>query len=156
MTIFLIIVSIVLGYLFGSIPFGWIIVKITSGQDIREVGSGRTGGTNVSRAAGLWAGVLTALLDIFKVTFAVLVATWLTGGISEAPRTWNRKKGMTEPAGSGEISKEMEPKKGRSSEQQELQTKRNYRSIPELIPSVKMPTAWSRQEGATSAFRSKT
>ena len=80
MTIFFIIVSNVLGYLFGSIPFGWIIVKITSGQDIRDVGSGRTGGTNVSRAAGLWAGVLTALLDIFKVTFAVLVATWLTGG----------------------------------------------------------------------------
>ena len=80
MTIFLISVSIVLGYVFGSIPFGWIIVKLTSGQDIRQVGSGRTGGTNVSRAAGLWAGVLTALLDIFKVTFAVLVATWLTGG----------------------------------------------------------------------------
>lgn len=80
MTIFLIIVSIVLGYVFGSIPFGWIIVKITSGQDIREVGSGRTGGTNVSRAAGLWAGVLTALLDIFKVTFAVVFASWITGG----------------------------------------------------------------------------
>ena len=39
-------------YLFGSIPFGLIVVKLMSGKDIRTVASGRTGGTNAMRAAG--------------------------------------------------------------------------------------------------------
>ena len=63
-----------LAYLIGSIPFGYIIVKIASGQDIRTIQSGRTGGTNTMRAAGFWAGLLTALLDIFKGAIAVVIA----------------------------------------------------------------------------------
>jgi glycerol-3-phosphate acyltransferase PlsY len=50
---------IVLGYIIGSIPFGLLIVKIRTGKDIRDVESGRTGGTNAMRAAGFWAGVFT-------------------------------------------------------------------------------------------------
>lgn len=65
---------IVVSYLIGSIPFGWIIVKLTTGRDVRTVESGRTGGTNVWRAAGLWAGVLTALLDALKGASAVWIA----------------------------------------------------------------------------------
>jgi len=42
----------VAGYIVGSIPFGWIITKLVTGKDVREFGSGRTGGTNVFRAAG--------------------------------------------------------------------------------------------------------
>ncbi len=64
---------IVLSYLVGSIPFGLIIVKTFTGKDVREVGSGRTGGTNAMRAAGLAAGILTALGDILKG----LVSGWL-------------------------------------------------------------------------------
>jgi glycerol-3-phosphate acyltransferase PlsY len=64
---------LVLSYLVGSIPFGLIIVKTFTGKDVREVGSGRTGGTNAMRAAGLFAGVLTALGDILKG----LVSGWL-------------------------------------------------------------------------------
>ena len=45
---------IFLAYLIGSIPFGLIIVKLTTGKDIRSVASGRTGGTNAMRAAGFW------------------------------------------------------------------------------------------------------
>ena len=70
---------IILAYLFGSIPFGYLIVRATSGGDIRETGSGGTGATNVSRKAGKRAGVLTLLLDAAKGAAAVLVARWLLG-----------------------------------------------------------------------------
>jgi acyl phosphate:glycerol-3-phosphate acyltransferase len=73
MNVLNLILVLLLGYLVGSIPFGLIIVKTFSGKDVREVGSGRTGGTNAMRAAGLFAGVLTGLLDVLKG----LVAGWL-------------------------------------------------------------------------------
>jgi acyl phosphate:glycerol-3-phosphate acyltransferase len=60
------ILCIIASYILGSIPFGLIIVKIGTGKDVRVVGSGRTGGTNAMRAAGVFAGVLTALFDILK------------------------------------------------------------------------------------------
>ena len=47
---------VLLAYLIGSIPFGWIFVKLKNGKDIRDVQSGRTGGTNAMRAAGLPSG----------------------------------------------------------------------------------------------------
>jgi glycerol-3-phosphate acyltransferase PlsY len=73
MNILNLLLVIVLSYLVGSIPFGLIIVKTFTGKDVREVGSGRTGGTNAMRAAGLFAGVLTGLGDILKG----LVSGWL-------------------------------------------------------------------------------
>jgi len=69
---------VVLGYIIGSIPFGLLIVKFKTGKDIRNVESGRTGGTNAVRAAGFWAGLLTAILDILKGTSAVWIAQALT------------------------------------------------------------------------------
>jgi glycerol-3-phosphate acyltransferase PlsY len=66
--------AIVIGYLLGSIPFGLIIVKLKTGKDVRTVESGRTGGTNVVRAAGFGAGLLTALFDILKGAASVWVA----------------------------------------------------------------------------------
>jgi glycerol-3-phosphate acyltransferase PlsY len=71
---------VLLGYLLGSIPSGLIIVKLKTGKDIRQVESGRTGGTNAMRAAGFWAGVLTAFSDILKGTLAVWLASWLSPG----------------------------------------------------------------------------
>src|SRR5674476_382008 len=65
---------VLLGYLLGSIPTGLIIVKLKTGKDIRQVESGRTGGTNAMRAAGFWAGLLTAFLDILKGLLAVWLA----------------------------------------------------------------------------------
>lgn len=52
--------------LMGSIPFGFFVVKLINGRDVRQVEFGRTGGTNAMRAAGVGAGVLTAVLDVFR------------------------------------------------------------------------------------------
>ena len=68
------IVTVVMGYLLGSIPFGLLIVKMKTGKDVRTVESGRTGGTNVVRAAGFFPGLLTAILDILKGAASVWVA----------------------------------------------------------------------------------
>ena len=65
-------------YLFGSIPFGLIVVRLINGRDLRTVESGRTGGTNAMRAAGPWAGVLTGILDVAKGAAAVWLARAVT------------------------------------------------------------------------------
>ena len=64
-----------IGYILGAIPFGFLFVKFTKGIDLRDVGSGRTGGTNSLRAAGLGVGFLTFLMDVVKGAAAI----WLTG-----------------------------------------------------------------------------
>lgn len=71
---------ILLAYVLGSIPFGLLIVKISTGKDIRQVASGRTGGTNAGRAAGTWAGVLTGILDGAKAAAAVWIAQAILPG----------------------------------------------------------------------------
>lgn len=68
---------LLVSYLVGSIPFGLIIVRLKTGQDIRIVESGRTGATNVMRAAGFWTGLTTSILDILKSAAAVWLARWL-------------------------------------------------------------------------------
>lgn len=65
---------IVAAYFLGSIPFGYLIVRLTQGADVRETGSGGTGATNVSRRAGKAAGVVTLLLDALKGAAAVMIA----------------------------------------------------------------------------------
>jgi len=72
---------VLLAYVFGAIPFGLLIVKLATGKDIRQVASGRTGGTNAMRAAGCWAGTATALFDIFKGIAAVWLARTCTSNI---------------------------------------------------------------------------
>jgi glycerol-3-phosphate acyltransferase PlsY len=71
------IIILIAAYLLGSVPFGLIIVKLRTGQDVRAVQSGRTGGTNAMRAAGFWAGFSTAVLDLLKAAVAAWVAKWL-------------------------------------------------------------------------------
>jgi len=66
-------ISLPLAYLIGSIPSGLLVVKIATGKDVREIESGRTGGTNAMRAAGPLAGLFTALLDVSKGAGAVWV-----------------------------------------------------------------------------------
>ncbi len=61
-------------YLLGSIPFSYLIVKIVKGRDVRTVGSGNAGATNVMRAAGKGAGAAALLLDCGKGIAAVVVA----------------------------------------------------------------------------------
>ncbi len=71
--------SALIGYLFGAIPVGFLLVKATKNVDLREFGSGRTGGTNSFRAAGLMVGILTSVLDVLKAACAVWVVQWLFG-----------------------------------------------------------------------------
>jgi acyl phosphate:glycerol-3-phosphate acyltransferase len=66
------------GYLLGSIPFGYLMVRLRSGRDIRAMGSGNIGATNVARTAGWSVGIATLVLDTAKGFLAV----WLTGHIS--------------------------------------------------------------------------
>lgn len=73
------IVVLLTGYLLGSIPVGYLVVRWLHGIDVREVGSGRTGGTNVLRAAGWGAAVLTGVGDGLKGLVAVLFARQLGG-----------------------------------------------------------------------------
>jgi glycerol-3-phosphate acyltransferase PlsY len=73
------------GYLLGSIPSGYIVVKAFTGQDVRKIGSGRTGGTNVLRApgAGRMAFILTILGDSSKGALGVLAGRLIAGDIGQ-------------------------------------------------------------------------
>lgn len=72
------------GYLFGSIPFGFLIVMLRKGGDVRAAGSGNIGATNVTRVAGAAAGAVTLLLDAGKGYLAV----WLAGRLTQGDITW--------------------------------------------------------------------
>jgi len=80
MVVLKIFLVLVLAYLAGSIPSGLVVVKVFSGKDVRDVGSGRTGGTNAMRAAGIVAGLLTAVMDVLKGIASGWVAGWLMPG----------------------------------------------------------------------------
>jgi len=67
-------ISIPLAYLLGSIPCGYLLVRIFRHQDIRATGSGNIGATNVARSGAKGLGVLTLVLDVLKGFFAVIIA----------------------------------------------------------------------------------
>lgn len=71
---------LIIAYLIGSIPFGYLIVRFKESTDVRETGSGGTGATNVSRKAGKLAGVITLFLDFLKGAIAVSVVPLLIVG----------------------------------------------------------------------------
>lgn len=81
MTGILIITGIVVlaAYLIGSIPTGYLIVKAKTGQDIRTIGSGSTGATNVKRVLGKKWFFIVMLLDAFKGAFPVVMAKMFAG-----------------------------------------------------------------------------
>jgi len=68
-----------LGYLFGSIPFGLILTRLAGKGDVRDVGSGNIGATNVLRAGGKGLAAATLVLDCLKATVAILIAPRLFG-----------------------------------------------------------------------------
>jgi acyl phosphate:glycerol-3-phosphate acyltransferase len=73
---------VVVGYLLGSIPFGFLLVRGATGRDIRDMGSGNIGATNVARSAGPGIGFVTLLLDAAKGYLAVwLIAHFSSGNI---------------------------------------------------------------------------
>jgi glycerol-3-phosphate acyltransferase PlsY len=72
--------AILIAYLLGAIPFGYLLTRLTTGKDVRTEGSGNIGATNVLRAAGRGAGVATLVLDMAKGYAAVWIAGMLTDG----------------------------------------------------------------------------
>lgn len=77
------------GYLLGSIPFGYLIVRLKQRTDVRHTGSGGTGATNVTRSAGRAAGLATLALDAAKGFLAVAIAhRWLAAQEDVALNWW--------------------------------------------------------------------
>ncbi len=72
LTVTQIIITATVSYLLGSIPFGYLLVRVFRGKDIRQSGSGNIGATNVSRTSSLL-GVITLLLDALKGAAAVVL-----------------------------------------------------------------------------------
>ena len=72
------------GYLLGSMPFGYWLVLLLKGEDIRKVGSGGIGASNVWRAYGRWYGIPVVLLDIAKGFVPAFVGTILVGELTGA------------------------------------------------------------------------
>src|SRR5690349_17108525 len=71
--------ALALGYLFGSIPFGLILTRLAGKGDIRDIGSGNIGATNVLRTGSKVLAALTLILDCLKATAAILIADVLLG-----------------------------------------------------------------------------
>ncbi len=69
---------VALGYLIGSVPFGLIAGRLTTGVDVRDHGSGKTGMTNVLRTVGVKAAAMVLLLDMSKSILAVVIARIFT------------------------------------------------------------------------------
>jgi glycerol-3-phosphate acyltransferase PlsY len=66
--------ALALGYLLGSIPFGLVLTRLAGKGDIRSIGSGNIGATNVLRTGSKWLAGLTLILDCLKATAAILIA----------------------------------------------------------------------------------
>jgi glycerol-3-phosphate acyltransferase PlsY len=71
--------AIVIGYLLGSIPFGLVLTKFAGTQDLRSIGSGNIGATNVLRTGHKGLAAATLLCDMLKGTVAVLIAGYVGG-----------------------------------------------------------------------------
>jgi glycerol-3-phosphate acyltransferase PlsY len=71
---------LITAYLIGGVPFGYLLVKMKSGKDVRSMGSGNIGATNVLRTTGRALGVITLILDIAKGALAVWLMDYFTAG----------------------------------------------------------------------------
>lgn len=76
----MLLLSVIFGYLLGSIPFGILVTRAMGLGDLRAIGSGNIGATNVLRTGNKRAALATLLLDGGKGAMAVLLARWLVGG----------------------------------------------------------------------------
>ena len=89
------VLALLIAYLLGAIPFGYLLVKWKTGADVRSSGSGNIGATNVLRTTGRAAGVLTLLLDIAKG----YVAVWIAGRLTDHSALWMSAAALAVMAG---------------------------------------------------------
>lgn len=89
------VLALVAAYLIGGIPFGYLIVRFKTGRDVRSLGSGNIGATNVLRTTGRAVAIITLLLDIAKGSFAV----WLMGWASDQSPVWMSAAALAVMAG---------------------------------------------------------
>jgi len=87
--------ALLLAYLLGAIPFGYLLVKWKTGSDVRTTGSGNIGATNVLRTTGKVVGIVTLLLDIAKGYAAV----WIAGRLTEGSVFWMSAAALAVMAG---------------------------------------------------------
>ncbi len=80
MDVKILIISSVIAYFLGSIPWGYILVKLFVRKDVREIGSGNIGATNVTRTGSKFLGVLTLILDGLKGYVSIYIADYLSKG----------------------------------------------------------------------------
>jgi len=71
------IIAVIIAYLLGSIPSAYIITRLATGKDIRQLGGGNVGARNVFREVGLWAAIIVGVFDVGKGAAAVAIAGWL-------------------------------------------------------------------------------
>jgi glycerol-3-phosphate acyltransferase PlsY len=71
------IIVLIVAYILGSIPFGYLITKLSTNKNLLEIGWKKNSGSNVMKNVGKWQGVLTFLLDVAKGSFAVYLAQYL-------------------------------------------------------------------------------
>jgi glycerol-3-phosphate acyltransferase PlsY len=89
------ILALVIAYFVGGIPFGYLLVKLTSGKDLRTEGSGNIGATNALRAGGPAVGIATLLLDLGKG----YVAVWLAAQLTNESSVWTSAAALAVMAG---------------------------------------------------------
>jgi glycerol-3-phosphate acyltransferase PlsY len=87
--------ALLIAYLLGAVPFGYLLVKWKTGRDVRASGSGNIGATNVLRTSGRAAGILTLLLDIAKGFLAV----WIAARLTDSSPLWTSMSALAVIAG---------------------------------------------------------
>jgi glycerol-3-phosphate acyltransferase PlsY len=89
------VIALVVAYLLGSIPSAYIITRLATGKDIRQLGGGNAGARNVFHEVGLWAAIIVGVFDVGKGAAAVAIASWLLG----APQLFVLAAGLAAVAG---------------------------------------------------------
>lgn len=83
-TYLILLLALVFGYLLGSIPFGVVLTRLTDGPDLRTIGSGNIGATNVLRTGRKGLALATLMCDAFKGTVAIWLTAWIAARYADA------------------------------------------------------------------------
>lgn len=85
---------LIIGYLFGSLPSAYIVTRLVTGKDIRQLGGGNVGGLNTVREVGLVPGIVVTAADLSKGAAAIAVVYWLLG-LQDVTQPWVLLAGLS-------------------------------------------------------------